>query len=153
MCVCAHIRLFAAPWTVTLQTPLSMEFSRQEYWNGLQFPTAGYLPDLWIEPASPALSSGFFITVPPGLLPESILRMLCGGFFVFVFSLPHLSHPPDRVHSGHLQVFTTNKEILKKWGLCSQIVGHLSPRALACSSCLDPVNAPAWLQGDQTSQS
>ena len=43
------------PWTVARQAPLSMEFSRQEYWNGLPFPTPGDLPNPGIEPRSPAL--------------------------------------------------------------------------------------------------
>ena len=42
-------------WTVACQTPLSMGFSRQEYWNGLPFPLPGDLPDPGIEPVSPAL--------------------------------------------------------------------------------------------------
>ena len=47
-----------------------MEFSRQEYWSGLPFPTPGYLPNPGIEPAylaSPTLAGGFFTTVPPGV--------------------------------------------------------------------------------------
>ena len=44
--------LFVTPWTVACQTPLYMEFSRQEYWSGLPFPTPGYLPNPWIEPGS-----------------------------------------------------------------------------------------------------
>ena len=43
-----------APWTAAHQAPLSMEFSRQEYWSGLPFPTPGTLPDPEIEPRSPA---------------------------------------------------------------------------------------------------
>ena len=43
------------PWTVALQAPLSMEFSRQEYWSGLPFPPPGDLPAPGIEPVSPAL--------------------------------------------------------------------------------------------------
>ena len=46
--VCIHsscVRLFATPWTVALQTPLSVGFPRQEYWSGLLFPTPGDLPD------------------------------------------------------------------------------------------------------------
>jgi len=43
-----------------------MEFSRQEYWSGLPFPTPGDLPDPGIEPTSPALAGGFFTTKPPG---------------------------------------------------------------------------------------
>ena len=48
-CVFSHIQLFATPWTVAHQAPLSMGFSRQEYWSGLPFPSPGDLPDLGIE--------------------------------------------------------------------------------------------------------
>ena len=54
----------AAPWTITHQAPLSMGFSRQEYWSGLPFPVPGGLPDPGIKTASPALAGGFFITEP-----------------------------------------------------------------------------------------
>ena len=57
------------PMTVALQAPLSMEFSRQEYWNVLPFPTPGDLATLGINPGSlmpPALAGGFFTAVPPG---------------------------------------------------------------------------------------
>ena len=47
--------LFATPWTVAYQVPLSMGFSRQEYRNGLPFPSPGDLPNPGIEPRSPAL--------------------------------------------------------------------------------------------------
>ena len=59
--------------TVAPQPPLSMEFSRQEYWSGLPFPIAGDLLDPGIEPAppaSPALLGGFYTIEPPGK-PES----------------------------------------------------------------------------------
>ena len=46
--------------------PLSMEFSRQEYWSGLPFPPSGDLPNPGIKPLSPALTGGFFTTEPPG---------------------------------------------------------------------------------------
>ena len=48
------------PGTVAHEPPLSMEFSRQEYWCGLPCPLPGDLPYLWIEPASPALVGRFF---------------------------------------------------------------------------------------------
>ena len=48
--------------TVARQAPLSMRFSRQEYWSGLPFPPPGHLPNPEIEPASPALASRFFTT-------------------------------------------------------------------------------------------
>ena len=54
------VRLLATPWDVALQPPLSMGFSRQEYWIGLPFPTPGDLPNAGTEPASPVLASGFF---------------------------------------------------------------------------------------------
>ena len=49
------VRLFATPWTVAYQAPQFMEFSRQEYWSGLPFPSPWDLPDPGIEPRSPAL--------------------------------------------------------------------------------------------------
>ena len=54
-----HVRLFVTPWTVAHVAPLSMEFSRQEYWSGLllQIPTPETLPDPGIEPGSPALQA------------------------------------------------------------------------------------------------
>ena len=58
---------FVTLWTVACQAPLSMEFPRQEYWNGLPFPSPGDLPDdPGIELATPALAGGFFTTEPPG---------------------------------------------------------------------------------------
>ena len=67
--VCAkslsRVRLFATPWTVARQAPLSMGFSRQEYWNGSPFPPSGDLPHPGIEPVSltsPLLAGGFFTT-------------------------------------------------------------------------------------------
>ena len=49
----SHIRLFATLWTVACQAPLSMVFSRQEYWRGLPSPSPRDLPDPGIKPASP----------------------------------------------------------------------------------------------------
>ena len=49
------VKLFATPWAVAFQAPLSMGFSRQEYWSGLPFPPSGDLPNPGIEPRSPAL--------------------------------------------------------------------------------------------------
>ena len=57
---------FATPRTVASQAPLSMGFSRQEYWSELTFPSSGDLPDPGIEPRSLALAGGFFTTEPPG---------------------------------------------------------------------------------------
>ena len=51
----SHVRLFVTPWTVAHQAPPSMEFSRQESWSGLPFPSPGDLPNPGIEPRSPEL--------------------------------------------------------------------------------------------------
>jgi len=50
------------PWTVACQAPLSMGFSRQEYWNGLTFPSPGDLPDPGTEPGSPSLQADSLLT-------------------------------------------------------------------------------------------
>ena len=59
----SHVQLFVTPWTVAHQAPLTMGFSRQEYWNGLPCPLPGHLPDPGIEPTSltsSALAGTFF---------------------------------------------------------------------------------------------
>ena len=78
-CVLSPVWLFATTWIVAHQAPLSMKFSRQEYWNGLQFLTPGDLrkPGLKPESLSPALAGGFFITVPPGNPLGSSIALLC----------------------------------------------------------------------------
>ena len=63
----SHVWFFATLWTVACQAPLSMGFSRQEYWSGLPCPPQGDLTDSGIEPESlksPALAGGFFTTSP-----------------------------------------------------------------------------------------
>ena len=68
MCVLSHfsrVWLFVTLWTAACQVPVSMEFSRQEYWNGLPHPLPGDLPDPQIKPESlmcPAMAGGFFTT-------------------------------------------------------------------------------------------
>ena len=56
----SRFRLFATPWTIAHQVHLSMGFSRQEYWYRLPCSPPGDLPDLGIEPMSPALAGRFF---------------------------------------------------------------------------------------------
>ena len=64
----SHVRLFATPWSVAYQAPLSMGFPRQEYWSGLPFPSPGDLADPGIKPRSPALWTDAFPSEPPGKL-------------------------------------------------------------------------------------
>ena len=64
----SHVQLFATLWTVAYQVPLSMGFSRQEYWSGLPFPSPGDLPNPGIKPTSPespTLADRFSTNAPP----------------------------------------------------------------------------------------
>ena len=64
---------FVTPWTVACQAPLSMEFSRQEYWSGLPFPSSGDLPDPGIKPRSSVLQ---------------VVSSIAGRFFFFLPTEP-----------------------------------------------------------------
>ena len=70
VCVLSRVRLFVASWIVALQSPLCMNFSRQEYWSGLPFPSLGDLPNPGIEPMSLA---------SPELAEKGILKVGGGG--------------------------------------------------------------------------
>ena len=62
----SRVQLCAVLWTVAFQAPLSMGFSRQEYWSGLPFPPSGNLSDPGIKPGSPALQADSLPFEPPG---------------------------------------------------------------------------------------
>ena len=66
MRVLRRVQLLATPWTIAYQAPLSMGFSRQEYWSGLSFPPPGNLPNPGMEPAFPGLAGRVSTTVSPG---------------------------------------------------------------------------------------
>ena len=68
----SRVRLFATPCTAAYQAPLSMGFSRQEYWSGLPFPSPGDLPNPGIEPRSPALQADALPSEPPGKPKHSV---------------------------------------------------------------------------------
>ena len=61
----AQYSLFVTPWTVARKAPLSMGFSRREYWSGLPFPSPGDLPDSGIKPRFPALEADALTSEPP----------------------------------------------------------------------------------------
>ena len=69
----SRVRLF---WTVAHQAPLSMGFSRQEYWSGFPFPSPGDLPDPGIEPRSPVLQADALTSEPPGKPSTTGIPML-----------------------------------------------------------------------------
>jgi len=79
MCMCAKLLQLCLTlvtlWTVPCQAPLSVGFSRQEYWSGFPCSPPGNLPDPGIEPmslTSPALAGGFFTLVSPRKTPQSM---------------------------------------------------------------------------------
>ena len=75
-----HVQFCATQWTVTLQAPLNMEFSRQEYWSGLPFPSPGDLPDPGAEPASlksHALAGELFIAAAAAATSLQSCPILC----------------------------------------------------------------------------
>ena len=90
----SHVRLFATPWNVAHRVPMSIGFSRQEYWSGLPCPPPGDLPDPRIEPRSPTCQVDPLPSEPPGkpkykasfqylslntrLRESSLLSQLCG---------------------------------------------------------------------------
>ena len=83
----SHVQLFVTLWTVACQAPLSTGFSRQEYWNGLSFPSPGDLPDAGIKPRSPELQADSLLSEPPG----KPIKMLQTVFkFEFGFMSPNL---------------------------------------------------------------
>ena len=61
----SHVWLFTTPWSVARQPPLSMEFSRQEYWSGLPFSSPRKLPNPGIKPGSPTLLEHSLLSEPP----------------------------------------------------------------------------------------
>ena len=78
---------FVTSWSTAHQAPLFMEFSRQEYYIRLLFPTIGYLPDSGLEPvssASPALAGGFFTTEPPQRLADCFYKDPKVNIFYFM---------------------------------------------------------------------
>ena len=80
MCVSVHAQscLFMTQWTVAHQASLFMEFSNQEYWSGLLFPSPGHLPDAGVKPmspASPALAGDSLPLAPPDSLSSLLVNV------------------------------------------------------------------------------
>ena len=89
-CVFSHVGLFATPWTVAHQAPLSMGFSRQEYWSGLPCPPPGDLPNPGLRTSVSCTSCiSSLPTEPPG----KPLRYIGGG--LVAQSCPTLFDPMD----------------------------------------------------------
>ena len=96
LCVCAHVlsrlshvRLFATPWNVAVQAPLSMGFSRPEYWSGLPCPPPGDLPKPRNRTHASCNEGGFFTTEPPGK-PTYIYNLVHGFYAYCMYDLLHI---------------------------------------------------------------
>ena len=85
----SHVQFFVAQWTAACQAPLSMRFPRQEYWNGLPFPSPGNLPHPGTEPESlmsPAVAGGFFTTSATrgDLTCHGATKAMCYNYWAWV---------------------------------------------------------------------
>ena len=80
----SRVRLFVTPWTVAYQAPQSKEFSRQEYWSGLPFPSPGDLPNPGIEPGSPVLQAD---SLPTELQGKPLLLFFNSYIFIHLIVL------------------------------------------------------------------
>ena len=96
--------LFATPWTAAHQAPLSMGFSRQEYWSGPPLPSSGDPPHPEVEPSALALAGRFFTTEPPGK--------------------PRVSLPGHKQQDGEAGLITTFKAVMRV-----RTVSHLQQRS------------------------
>ena len=129
----SSIWFFVILWTVSLQAPLSMRFSRQKYWSGLPFPPLGDLPNPGIEPASPvstALAGRFSTTEPPGKPPSQIIQLLfkllllCWGS-----EWASLSTSPSRAESHSSQAHLENLTDVLKPDIMRAHLSNAGPQA------------------------
>ena len=82
LCVLNRVQLFGAPWTGAHKVPLSMGFSRQEYWSRVPFPPPGDHPNSGIKPGSPALQVDSLPSEPPGkprITGRALKKYRCPG--------------------------------------------------------------------------
>ena len=84
----SSVRLFATPWTVAYQAPQSMEFSWQEYWIRLLFPSPENLPNPGTEPGSPTLQAGALPCEPPGKPKKYIYVHIC-TIYIYIYIYMH----------------------------------------------------------------
>ena len=104
----SHVQVFTVPWTVALQAPLSMGFSRQECWSGLPCPSPGDLPDPGIEPTS-IMSPALAVAVQLKLSGHCLLIDYC----LVIKSCQTLCNPMDCNMPGfpvlHNQLYPNTK--------------------------------------------
>ena len=156
MTLLSHAGLFVTSWTVAYKAPLSTEFSRQEYWSGLPFPSPGDLPDPGIEPRSPSLQADTLLSEPPGK-PLGYLKLILylsflgSNIFLFTSGIPSLwDLMPD-----DLRWSWCNKNRNKVHITCNALQSHHSPtpgprtKWLPQNQCLVP---EMWCSGSVSFQ-
>ena len=102
--VAYYVRLFATPWTVACQAPLSVGFSRQEYWSRLPCPPPGDLSNAEIKPGSPALQADCLLSKPLGkplLFPSLSFILLSLSFNLSWNNIAASEKMPDHYLSQH----------------------------------------------------
>ena len=126
--VLSCVWFLATPWVLARQAPLSMEFSKQQYWNWLPFPPPGDLTNPGIKPVSPALTDRFFILAPPWKPTFNMKWMKVTQ------SCPTLYKPIDYIVHGILQArklqrvavpFSSRSFQPRDWTQVSHIEGGL----------------------------
>ena len=140
-CMLSLVQLFVTLWAVAHQAPLSMEFSRQEYWNGLSFPPSGDLPNSGLNPsslASPDWQADTLPTAPPGKPIRCMKSMLC--MYILMKKKIRLLN----CTRAQIVALSTNVQGLRHWiqwwgkrGLCIPdflYLNHFSPIQIFSSS-------------------
>ena len=149
-----HVRFFVTLWAVACQAPLSMGFSRQEYWRGLSWPPPGDLPNPKIEPmspVSPALASRFLPAEPLGKPFTCTRKPNNSHDSLFSLFLPYLLYcrdlEPNPQYLWYMPVYVVllcypgkKTEVQQDWGtwLRSQQLG-LKPMSVDSGACV-----PVW---------
>ena len=120
------VRLFATLWTIAYQVSLSMGFSRQGYWSGLLFPSAGDLLNPGIEPGSHTLQADALLSEPPGKSP----------FFFFFFNVVNFKNDVEAsiYNSTCRSPASKSAEIVVMFGL-----HHFTPDVLCCAQLLSHI--------------
>ena len=136
----SHVRLFVTPWTVAYQASPSMGFFRQEYWNGLPFPSLGDLPDPGIEPGSPVFQADALTSEPPGK-PYDWLVCWSSVQFSSVLSRVRLFATP------WIEACQASLSIINSWSspkvMCIELVMPSSHLILCCPLLLLPPIPPS----------
>ena len=109
------------PWTVAHRAPLSMGFSKQEYWSGLPCPPPGDLPYPGIEPRSPALCSLSHQGSPCNLLPNTKYQVGVPAYAAQLRPLQTRKAGGETHREGHVQAFATQGQ---SWQVSPRVFGY-----------------------------